>query len=51
MDSLGKGVALALPNARKFHLSSYGSNRESQAQFENKIKPRVYVRRITRSSM
>ena len=27
----------------------YSSNKESPAQFENLIKPRVYVRRITRS--
>ena len=27
------------------------SNRESPTQFENRIKPRVYVRRITRSNM
>ena len=26
-------------------------NRESPAQFENRIKPRVYVMRITRSTM
>ena len=26
-------------------------NRESPAQFENRIKPRVYVSRITRSTM
>ena len=27
------------------------SNPESPAQFENRIKPRLYVRRITRSTM
>ena len=27
------------------------SNRESPAQFENQIKPQVYVRRITRSTL
>ena len=26
-------------------------NRESPAQFENRIKPRVYVRCVTRSTM
>ena len=28
-------------------ISAYCANRESPAQFENRIKPRVYVRRIT----
>ena len=33
------------------HRSSHDANRENQTQFENQIKPRMYVGRITRSSM
>ena len=33
-----------------YHWTPYTS-RENPAQFENQIKPRMYVRRITRSTM
>ena len=32
-------------------VNNYLNNRENPAQFENRIKPRVYVRRITHSTM
>ena len=35
----------------KVKIIMFCCNRESPAQFENRIKPRVYVRRITRSTM
>ena len=33
------------------HRAQMNIHRETSEQFENRIKPRVYVRRITRSTM
>ena len=46
-DDEFKSVSISLSQTAS---TSWG-NRESPAQFENRIKPRVYVRRITRSTM
>ena len=40
-----------IPENRIWYWDCCQSNRESPPQFENRIKPRVYVRRITRSTM
>ena len=45
--SLYERLKFLKPRALKDH----NHNRENPAQFENRIKPRVYARRITRSTM
>ena len=51
-----KSLRILLESASQSHpvigfLVAHVVNRESPAQFEHRIKPRMYVRRVTRSTM
>ena len=45
------GLEYSFTHCKSHHASDDQFNWESPAQFENRIKPPVYVRRITRSTM